>query len=122
MSKAVMKYISLCCTIGLAFLTCVSCASTPGIQDEPVPDIDPGPTPEPGFVMKPYHHSMLEEMQKSFEKADEIIIGVYTGNFVDEKQGRAFYFDNFKHFEKISLAWGPLEEILLQKSSKLCPN
>jgi hypothetical protein len=96
-----------------AVLISTSCAPAPKIQDEPVPDIEPEPAPDPGFVMKPYHRSMLDEMRKSFEMADEIIIGTYTGNFVDEDQGRAFYFDNFKHFEKATLTWGPLDEILL---------
>jgi hypothetical protein len=113
MSKAVKKHLTLCCAIGTAIVLTMCCAPSPKIQDEPVPDVGPDLTPEPGFVIKPYHRSMLEEMKKSFEVADEIIIGVYTGNYVDEDQGRAFYFDNFRHFEKTTLAWGPLEEILL---------
>jgi hypothetical protein len=107
------RLIALSCVVCLAVLISIACAPAPEVKKEPVPDVEPGIPAEPGFMMKSYHHSMLEEMQKSYQRADEIIIGVYTGSYVDEQQVRKFYFENFRRFDRDSLAWSPVENILL---------
>ncbi len=56
---------------------------------------------------------MRNEMLKSFESADEIILGIYTGTFGDGDQGRLFYFDQFRTFDKATWAWGPEMNVLL---------
>lgn len=113
MPNAVKKLIALSCVVGLAVLINMNCVSSPEIQKEPEPDIDSEIRPEPKMALKPYQRSMLEEMQKSYENADEIIMGVYTGNFMNESQSRAFYFDNFRRFNKEILTWSPAEDVLL---------
>lgn len=107
------RFIALSCMVGLALLISMTCAPTPEVKKEPVPDTEPGVPVEPGFIMKQYHHSMLEEMQKSYERADEIIMGVYTGSYTDEQQVRRFYFENFRRFDRYTLTWSPVENILL---------
>ena len=113
MSNNRNRVIALSCVVGLVALISMTCAPTPEIKKEPVPDVEPGIPAEPAFTMKPYHHSMLEEMQKSYERAGEIIIGVYTGSYTDEQQVRKFYFENFRRFDRDTLAWSPVENILL---------
>jgi len=56
---------------------------------------------------------MKDEMAKSFEKADEIVIGVYTGTYTDGQEGRAYLFDQFRVFNKDSWIWSPEMTALL---------
>lgn len=105
------KLIVLGCAVGLAAAIAVNCGKIPDVQTEPEVKIVIPPAPK--IIKKSYHHAMSEEMKKSFEQADEIIIGVYTGSYVDEPQGRAFYFDNFRNLNKETLIWGPVLDVLL---------
>ena len=90
-----------------AVLIMSSCTSAPDIQPETKPETIPlPPPPSPNFVMKPYHEAMNAEMRISFERADEILIGLYTGSHEDEQFGLIHYFDDFKSFDKTSLSWG----------------
>jgi len=56
---------------------------------------------------------MREGMRKSFETADEIYLGVYTGITQDEAGGRLHYFDRLRSFDKTTWTWGPEMEALL---------
>ncbi len=67
----------------------------------------------PRISLKPYHRSMRDGMQRSFDQADEIIIGIYTGNYTDGPKGRAYYFDRFRVFSKDTWTWGPEMNALL---------
>ena len=64
--------------------------------------------------MKPYHEAMNAEMRISFERADEIIIGVYSGSHNDEQFGLIHYFDDFKSFDKAGMFWGPEKKVIVQ--------
>ena len=105
----ITKSIALCCVVVFAALFSLNCASTTGARAESGADIHG----EPKIMMKPYHHSMSEEMKISFERADEIIIGVFTGVRTDKQKGRIFYFDDFMRFNKNTMKWGPVENVLL---------
>lgn len=84
-----------------------------------VPEARTGTEPEiaipaaPRISLKPLHRSMREGMRRSFDRADEIIIGVYTGTYSDEQEGRAYYFDQYRIFNKSSWTWGPEMSALL---------
>lgn len=56
---------------------------------------------------------MREGMQRSFDRADEIIIGVYTGTYSDDQESRAYYFDQYRIFNKSTWTWGPKMSALL---------
>ena len=96
--------------LGISVLLAVSCASRPS---EPIVESGIRVPPEPRISLKPVHRSMREGMIKSFEAADEIILGVYTGITQDGPQGRLHYFDRFRSFDKTTWAWGPENEALL---------
>ena len=53
-------------------------------------------------------------MQKSFDKADEIIIGVHTGSHKDKQYGLSYYFEDFISFDKTVLTWGPVMNVIVQ--------
>lgn len=61
----------------------------------------------PRISLKAFHRSMRDGMQQSYDRADEIVIGVYTGTYTDGPDGRAYYFDQFRVFSKDTRAWGP---------------
>jgi hypothetical protein len=97
-----------------AALISASCTSrSPAVRTEPEPGGKIVVPAEPKIAMKPYHRSMRDEMQKSFERADEIILGIYTGSFADGPEGRLFYFDRFRTFDKAIWTWGPEMNVLL---------
>ncbi len=122
MSNPVNKIIALGCVVGLATLFSMNCALTPDARTESEADIKTEDHAKPKTMMKPYHHSMSEEMKISFERADEIIIGVYTGVHMDNQKGKIFYFEDFMRFNKKTLRWGPVENVLLPVlSSELKP-
>lgn len=97
----------------LAALMIVSCASGPDIAPGPGPGAKPL-SPPPAFVLKPYHEAMSAEMQISFERADEIILGIYTGSHNDEQIGLIHYFDDFRSFDKTSMSWGQEMKVIVQ--------
>ena len=86
---------------GLALMSC----APPRVEvpAEPEPKILVPPAPK--ISLKPHHLSMREEMAKSFNKADEIVIGVYTGTYSDGPLGRAHLFDQFRVFNKETRTW-----------------
>lgn len=57
---------------------------------------------------------MSAEMQISFERADEIILGIYTGSHNDEQIGLIHYFDDFRSFDKTSMSWGQEMKVIVQ--------
>lgn len=99
MKATVSRAFLLSGVLGWAVLTLGNCASRPPeVRAEPESEILIPPAPK--ISIKPYHRSMRDEMEKSFEKADEILIGVYTGTFTDGPPSRAYYFDQFRIFNK----------------------
>ena len=101
-----------------AFLM-MNCGPAPEPQPVPGPAPKPiPPPPPPAFAMKPHHRLMSAEMRKSFDKADEIFVGVYTGSRQDPKDGLLFYFEDFSVFDKESLSWGPAMSVIVQVQPK----
>jgi hypothetical protein len=98
--------------MGWATLTLLSCASRPP-EVKPEPGIKVAVPAVPKISLKPYHRSMRDEMTKSFDKADEIVIGVYTGTYGDGQHGRAYYFDQCRVFQKDSWTWSAEMSALL---------
>jgi len=88
------------------------CASRPPeVKAEPESKIVVPPAPR--IALQPYHRSMKDEMSRSFEKADEIMIGTCTGTYAEGPSGRAYYFDPYRVFDKASWTWGPEMSALL---------
>ena len=93
--------------LALLFLASIG----PGCSSRP-PELRTGPESEiivpaaPRISLKPYHRSMRDGMGQSFDRADEIVIGVYTGTYTDGSDGRVYYFDRFRVFSKDTWAWG----------------
>jgi hypothetical protein len=111
MLKRTLKYIAV---VGLGAVILMCCASKPEIKPQPEPTAKPTPPPAPAkFTMKPHHFNMQDQMRISYEKADEIIVGIYTGNRMDEEKGLIFYFDKVSSFDKTTLSWGSIMNALL---------
>ena len=109
------RVILIVCVSFLAAFVIVSCAPAPDILSEPEPETKPSPPPAAeAFSMKPYHEAMNAEMRISFERADEIILGVYSGNHNDEQLGLIHYFDDFISYDKTSMSWGPEMKVIVQ--------
>ncbi len=110
------KNIFIGCVIFLTAIILVSCTSTPDIMPEPESKLKPEtkPTTFSAFAMKPHHEAMNEEMRISFERADEVIIGVYSGSHDDDQLGLIHYFDDFKSFDKTSMSWGEEMKVIVQ--------
>ncbi len=109
------KVIFIGCVSFLTAIILVSCASAPDILPDPEPETKSATLPSASaFSMKPYHEAMNAEMRISFERADEIIIGVYSGSHNDEQFGPIYYFDDFKSFNKTSMSWGPEMKVIVQ--------
>jgi hypothetical protein len=112
MNLSLLRSVALSGILVWAGLALVSCTSPP-------PEVTPEPEskvvvpPAPRISLKPYHRSMRDEMQRSFEKADEVLIGVYTGTFTDSPLGRAHYFDQIRTFSQETWTWGPEMNVLL---------
>jgi hypothetical protein len=95
-------------------LALVNCASRPPeVTPEPAPASRVAVPAAPKMSLKPYHLSMRDEMMKSFDQADEIAVGVYTGTYGDGQKGRAYYFDQCRIFQKDSWTWSPEMSALL---------
>ncbi len=102
------------CFTALAAALMTSCAPRPEVLPEPEPEpVKPPPLPS-GFVMKPFHRSMKEEMRKSYDRANEIITGVFSGTHQDKKGGLIYYFSDFSRFDKETLSWGPSQNVIMQ--------
>jgi len=103
--KKVRNYV---CLTALLALSMTGCAPGPKVQPEPVE------TPPPGFVMKSFHRSMKEEMRRSYDRANEIVIAVLTGTYKGKKNGTIYYFSDFSMFDKETLSWGPTQNVVMQ--------
>ncbi len=103
------------CVSFLTAVILVSCASAPDILSGPEPETKPVTLPSASaFSMKPFHEAMNTEMRISFERADEILIGVYSGSHNDEQFGAIHYFDDFKSFDKTTMSWGQAIKVIVQ--------
>jgi len=92
-----------------------SCAPGPKVEPKPEAEKEPAPPPSPsGFVMKPFHRALKEEMQNSYDQADEIVIGVFTGIHRDDEDGLIYYFGDFSRFDKETMSWGPSQNVIMQ--------
>lgn len=92
-----------------------SCATTPEIKPEPKSEAKPiPPAPPPKFAIEPYHSAMQGEMRQSYEKADEILIGVFSGSNENKQKDMTYYFEDFSRFEKTTLSWDPVMNVLVQ--------
>lgn len=100
------------CLAALVALSMTGCALGPKVQPEAEP-MEVTPTP-PGFVMKSFHQSMKEEMRRSYDRANEIVIAVFTGTHKDKKNGTIYYFSDFIMFDKETLSWGPTQNVVMQ--------
>lgn len=102
---------------GLAALIAVlmtGCAPSPKVQPEPEPEpVEIPPLPS-GFVMKSFHISMKEEMRKSYDRANEIVIGIFTSTHKDKKGNLIYYFSDFSIFDKVTLSWGSPQNVIMQ--------
>ncbi len=110
MSKKIGLYVFLT-ALTLVFMT--GCVPSPEVVPEPEPEPVKAPPPSSGFVMKSYHHSMKEEMRKSYDRANEIIVGVFTGPHTDKKGSLIFYFSDFSRFDKDTLSWGSAQNVIM---------
>jgi hypothetical protein len=102
----------LICAVFFAVAVLASCVAAPDVRPEPEGE-SAAPAPEP-FPMKPFHKEMMEEMRQSYERADEILFGIYAGSHEDERLGRIHYFDNYSTFDKSALSWGPVMKVIVQ--------
>ncbi len=109
-----MRCLSMILAAGLALLFLFSCASTPVVQPEPEPKVKPSDQPLPDITLKAHHAAMGEEMSRSYAQADEIILGLHTGSYVDEANGLTYFFENFQTFDKVTLTWGPVMQVVVQ--------
>ncbi len=103
--KKVRNYV---CLAALVALSMTGCALGPKVQPEPME------VPAPGFVMKSFHRSMKEEMRRSYDRANEIIIAVFTGTHKDKKNSTIYYFSDFSMFDKETLSWNPIQNVVMQ--------
>ncbi len=105
----------LSCLLVLGSFMAINCVSTPKKPPEPEATAKPlPPPPPPDFSPQPYHIAMNEEMNKSYQRANEIIIGVYTGSHEDEVYGLTYYFEDFSSFDKETLSWGQEMNVIFQ--------
>jgi hypothetical protein len=113
-SQAVGRRAAIGCILGFALLFGINCATAPPAAS---PETESGGSiivpKKPRIVLKREHRSMREEMKKSFALADEIIIGIYTGIPAKGPEGKSFYFDRFRTFDKTTWEWGTETDALL---------
>jgi hypothetical protein len=105
--KKIRNYV---CLAALVALSMTGCAPGPKVQPEPV-EVPPPPS---GFVVKSFHRSMKKEMRRSYDRANEIVIGVFTGIHKDKKNGIIYYFSDFRMFDKETLSWGSPQNVIMQ--------
>lgn len=108
-----LRLLFIVLTASAAVVLTSGCASKP--EAHPEPEVTPTPPPPPLKIdVKDFQRQMGEEMRKSYEKADEILLGTYTGGHMDELYGLTYYFDDFISFDKTTLSWGPLMQVIVQ--------
>ncbi|MBN1273245.1 MAG: hypothetical protein JXB26_13340 [Candidatus Aminicenantes bacterium] len=108
--KKIFRYV---CLTALTMVMITGCAPRRGILPEPKPEPVEA-LPPAGFVMKPFHQSMKEEMQKSYDRANEIIAGIFTGIHRKENGGFIYYFSDFSRFNKETFSWGKSQNVIMQ--------
>ena len=115
MFRPANKLVVLSCAFGVAAWILTNCSSAPEVEVEPEPkeEIETVIEAPPDISMEPYHYSMSEEMQRSFERANEIIVGVFTDSLKDDEAGLTYYFENFTRFDSSTMTWGPIQKVLL---------
>jgi hypothetical protein len=106
-SKKIRNYASLAALVALSMTGCA-----PGLKVKP--ELVEVPSPSSGFVMKSFHQSMKGEMRRSYDRADEIVIGVFTGIHKDKKNGIIYYFSDFSMFDKKTLSWDSPQNVIVQ--------
>jgi hypothetical protein len=110
------------CLIALALAMMTGCAPRPKVLPEPEPEPVEAPPPPSGFVMKSFHRSMKREMLKSYDRANEIIVGILTGTHQDKKDSLVYYFSDFSLFDKDTLSWGSPQNVIMKvQPDKLMP-
>jgi hypothetical protein len=109
--KKIARYMCFT-TLTLALMT--DCAPGPEVLPEPEPKPVEAPPPPSGFVMKSFHRSMKEEMRKSYDRTNEIIVGVFTGTHQDKKSGLICYFSDFSRFDKETRSWGSAQNVIMK--------
>jgi hypothetical protein len=114
MKPEIKRPIAWTLAAGIFLLFMFNCVSTPELKPEPPPTVTPPDQPLPDFVLKSHHAAMGLEMSKSYDQADEILLGIHTGSFVDETNGLTYFFENFQTFNKTTLSWGPVMEVVVQ--------
>jgi hypothetical protein len=114
MNDTLKKIARSVCLIALAAALLTSCAPRPKVLPEPEIEPEKPPPPPSGFVMKSFHRSMKEEMQKLYHRTDEIIAGVFVGTHQDKKNGLIYYFSDFSRFDKETLSWGSSQNVIMQ--------
>lgn len=114
MSVTSKKIIWYACITVLAAVLMAGCAPGPEVHPESESEPRPAPFSPSGFVMKPFHRSMKEEMRKSYDRADEIIIGEFSGTHQDKKDGLIYYFSDFSQFDRESLSWRSSQNVIMQ--------
>lgn len=114
MNETLEKIGRYVCLAALAGVWMTGCSPAPGVRHEPEPVVSKEPSPPKGFVMKSFHRSMIAEMRRSFDRANEIVIGVLTGSHEDKKNGLVYYFSDFTRFDKETLSWGTAQNVIMQ--------
>jgi hypothetical protein len=109
--KKIKKYAYLA---ALAAALMTGCTPGPKIMPKPEPEPVEAPSPPSGFVMKPFQWSMKKEMRKSYDHANEIIVGTFVGAHQDKEKGLIYYFTDFSRFDKGTLSWGPPQNVIMQ--------
>jgi hypothetical protein len=109
--KMIGKYAYLVMLI-LALMT--GCAPGPKVVPEPEPEPVEPPPLSAGFEPKSFHHSMKEEMRKSYDHANEILIGELTGTHQNEESGLIYYVSDFSFFDKQTLTWGESQNVIMK--------
>jgi hypothetical protein len=107
------RALSLMLVAAVAAVFFSGCASKPESVPEPKTKPTP-PPPPPKFDIMDFQRQMGAEMRKSYENADEILLGTYTGGHMDERFGLTYYFDDFISFDKTTLSWGPPMQVIVQ--------
>ena len=114
MNETVKQISMYVCLAALILASMPGCAPGPEVLPEPEPEPVEAPHPPSGFVMKSFHRPMKEEMKQSYDRANEILIGVFTGTHQDKQSGLIYYFSDFSQFDKQTLSWGPSQNVIMK--------
>ncbi|MBS3819434.1 hypothetical protein KGY73_08025 [bacterium] len=118
------KILILGCTLGLLLIFLISCQPSPEVKPEPEPE-PPEPTPPPapkGLTLKSYHRSMSQQMEESYQKADEIMVGIFEASHRDPERGLIYYFKDVIPFNKETLSWeSPISAVVQVRPGECKP-